>query len=304
MSETTDAKITDWRVRLDPMLAGLQDFILGPDEPLDCSAESLREVEDILLSETPPGAAPPEGLSEAAGGYLGEALLTAGGGAWTWDEASDLPAVRLDPALDLTIEPMRLVLDAVLRRSGSVWSDELARVETAVADRRLSEPGWHPVRTDKPALQDAVSSSTAADPWLEDWLATRREQFDSWAVSAGAPADLDFTPESLHQLERLLRARVASVDDLKAAEHDDFVQGAMWYLGEVARRHRDARWHYVPLDPDATGGPNSRANPFAGAPYVAQDPPSEGAAVPMLELRAALRTDETGVLSERFEEFD
>lgn len=63
-------------------------------------------------------------------------------------------------------------------------------------------------------------------------------------------------------------------------------------------------WHYVPLDPDATGGPNSRANPFAGAPYLAQDPPSEGAAVPMLELRAALRTDEAGVLSDRFEELD
>lgn len=78
----------------------------------------------------------------------------------------------------------------------------------------------------------------------------------------------------------------------------------MWYLGEIARRHRDARWHYVRLDPDATGGPSSRANPFAGNPYVAQDPPSEAAAVPMLELRAALRTDEKGVLWDRFEEFD
>jgi hypothetical protein len=29
-----------------------------------------------------------------------------------------------------------------------------------------------------------------------------------------------------------------------------------------------------------------------------------GAAVPMLELRAALRTDEEGVLRDRFEEFD
>ncbi|MGH3317034.1 MAG: hypothetical protein ACRDO0_12900 [Nocardioidaceae bacterium] len=304
MPETTDAKIADWRVRLDPMLAGLQDFIVGPDDPLDCSADSLQQVEDILLSETPPGAAPPEGLAESAGGYLGEALLTAGGGAWTWDEASDLPAARLDPALDLTIEPMRVVLDAVLRRTGTVWSEELARVEAAVADRRLNEPDWHPTRTDQPVLQDAMPGPVATDPWLTDWLAARQEHFDSWAASTGAPADLDFTPESLDTLERLLRERVASVDDLKTAEHDDFVQGAVWYLGEVARRHRDARWHYVRLDPDATGGPSSRANPFAGSPYVAQAPPSEGAAVPMLELRAALRTDEKGVLWDRFEEFD
>ena len=45
VAETTRPKLEEWRFQLDPMLAGLQDFAVGPDDPLDGSGESLRQVE-------------------------------------------------------------------------------------------------------------------------------------------------------------------------------------------------------------------------------------------------------------------
>jgi hypothetical protein len=51
--------------------------------------------------------------------------------------------------------------------------------------------------------------------WPADGVTLRQMHFDSWAASAGAPDDSDSTPESLDTLGRLLRERLASVDDLK-----------------------------------------------------------------------------------------
>ncbi|HEX6683925.1 MAG TPA: hypothetical protein VF062_14070 [Candidatus Limnocylindrales bacterium] len=295
MQDATEAKLDDWREGLAPMLAGLQDFILGPDEPLDHSVESLRGVEHALLAETPAGQPPRQGLAEAAGGYLGEVLLTIGGGAWTWDPDSDLPVTGL--GVGETVEPMRLVLDAVAQRTATVWSAEYERIQALAAMRRNEDPFWEPRRADRPALHTAASDATPADPWLTHWLTIREQRFPEWSAATGRADDLDFSPESLLTLEQIVRRRIPTKAALREPVDDEFVQGAIWYVGEIARRHRDAHWRY---HPDRTG--NSK-NPYAGRPFVQQDGDGNDA-IPLLELEAAVLSGETGVLLERFEVFE
>jgi hypothetical protein len=293
MQDATAAKLDDWREGLSPMLAGLQDFIVGPDEPLDHSVESLRHLEQILLAETSPGQPPRAGLAEAAGGYLGEVLLTIGGGAWAWDPDSDLPVAGL--AVGETAEPMPLVLDAVVERTGTVWSGEYERIRALAEARRNEDPSWAPRRTDRPALRVTTSDAPPPDPWLTHWLTLREHGFPAWSAATGRSDDLDFSPESLLALEQVVRRRIPTQAALREPSDDGFVQGAIWYVGEVARRHRDARWRYRP-DPTGTS-----ANPYTGKPFVKQDDDGNGA-IPILELEAAVLSDETGVLLDRFHE--
>lgn len=135
------------------------------------------------------------------------------------------------------------------------------------------------------------------DPWLAHWLTARAQGFSEWSTATGRADDLDFSPESLLTLEQILRRRIPTRDALREPVDDDFVQGAIWYVGEVARRHRDAHWRY---HPDPTG---TSRNPYAGRPFVEQDD-DRNDAIPLLELEVAVLSNETGVLLDRFEMFD
>jgi hypothetical protein len=231
-------------------------------------------------------AAPREGLDEA----LGETLLTVGGGAWVWDDGCGLPVAALDAGG--RVEPMPLVLDAV--RTGTVWATEHERVITDAARRRTDDDGWEPSRADLPALPTPTGDD-APDPWLTRWLTTRRERFAAWSADTGRAHELDFSPASLVPLAQVARMRIPSAE---ALIEDDLAQGAIWYLGEVPRIHRAARWRYTP-DPDGTS-----ENPSVGRPWVAQDDRRRrGAATPALELWVAVEADTDDVLLERFAEF-
>jgi hypothetical protein len=192
---------------------------------------------------------------------------------------------------------MPLVLDAVTRRTGTVWATEHERVMAEAARRSADDDAWEPRRADPPALPTRAEDDQP-DPWLTRWLTTRREQFDAWSADTGRAQELDFSPASLVPLTQVVRLRISSAEALKAQIEDDFVQGAMWYLGEVARIHRAARWRYTP-DPDGTS-----ANPSVGRPWVAQDDDGGGSAIPALELRVAVKADTDDVLLERFAEFE
>jgi len=294
MQTSPDDGLAHWLDHIGPMLAGLLDHVVGSGATLDHSAASLHDLERLLLTETL-DAAPREGLVEALGGYLGEALLTVGGGAWVWDEGSGLPTAVLDAGG--TVEPMPLVLDAVTRRTGTVWATEHERVMAEAARRRADDDGWEPRRADRPALPTRAEDDTP-DPWLTRWLTTRRERFDAWSADTGRAGELDFSPASLVPLAQVVRLRIPSAAALDARIDDDLVQGAIWYLGEVGRIHRAARWRYTP-DPDGTS-----ENPSVGRPWVAQDDDGGGSAIPALELWVAVEADTDDVLLERFAEFD
>ncbi|MDG4786006.1 hypothetical protein O7626_08715 [Micromonospora sp. WMMD1102] len=171
--------------------------------------------------------------------------------------------------------------------------DRLGRREPMLAERRSEDSSWQPRRTGRSAFRTAAAP---ADPWLTNWLASRAHGFPEWSAATGRADDLDFSPESLLTLEQIVRRRIPAREALHEPVHDDFVQGAIWYLGEIARRHRGARWRYTP-DPTGTS-----RNPYVGRPFVEQDDGND--AIPLLELEAAVLSDETGVLLDRFEVFD
>ncbi|MFF4210779.1 hypothetical protein ACFYZE_15760 [Streptomyces sp. NPDC001796] len=80
-------------------------------------------------------------------------------------------------------------------------------------------------------------------PELLAWLHGRRQAFDQWAQQTGAER-LDFRPDSLNELEDLLRERFQSDAELRARRLDPFVQGAVWYLGEVICRAKGMVWKF------------------------------------------------------------
>ena len=147
------------------------------------------------------------------------------------------------------------------------------------------------------------SADARQDPWLHRWLTERQQAFPGWAAATGPGNCWDFTPESLDRLERLVRERI---DDSNRLEDraDTFAQGAIFYVGEVGRRHRGAHWEYLAIDPDDDAGPHSLANPYAGDPYVIQDGPDAGVVMPLMALTAVVDRPGDGVLRERFDALD
>ncbi|MGW1373479.1 hypothetical protein ACWD6P_04265 [Streptomyces sp. NPDC002446] len=84
-------------------------------------------------------------------------------------------------------------------------------------------------------------------PELLAWLAERSAGFEQWARSTGCPERWDFGPASLDALEELLRRTFRSDQDIEERRRGALLQGAVWYLGEVACRSTGVVWTYEPL---------------------------------------------------------
>jgi hypothetical protein len=79
---------------------------------------------------------------------------------------------------------------------------------------------------------------------LDDWLVVQRQRFAAW--SASYPGPWDFGAESIPALIKLLDEQLSVRGDLKNPDYADFVDGAVWYLGEVfCRTLPDAAWCFV-----------------------------------------------------------
>ncbi|WP_374024999.1 tetratricopeptide repeat protein [Mycobacterium sp. HNNTM2301] len=84
------------------------------------------------------------------------------------------------------------------------------------------------------------------EEYLRCWLAERGAQFPVWAGRYGGDAVWDFSPESLDALEELVIQNGSSPEELLDEERNaPFVDGAVWYLGEVLRRGRSLPWQYT-----------------------------------------------------------
>ena len=85
--------------------------------------------------------------------------------------------------------------------------------------------------------------------YLQRWLSEREAQFPAWVRDYGgdgAEAVWDFSPDSLDALEDLVIERGSPPEQLLEDEQNaPFVDGALWYLGEVLRRTRPLPWGYV-----------------------------------------------------------
>lgn len=93
--------------------------------------------------------------------------------------------------------------------------------------------------------------------YLRCWLAERGAQFPVWANHYGGDAVWDFSPDSLDALEELVVQQAPTPEQLLDEERNaPFVDGAVWYLGEVLRRGRSLPWEYTRgVTSDPTVGP-------------------------------------------------
>ncbi|MGW1651313.1 hypothetical protein [Streptomyces atratus] len=84
-------------------------------------------------------------------------------------------------------------------------------------------------------------------PDLPAWLTERTQNFEQWAEDTSTPGTWDFSPQSLDALEDLIRSQYDSDAESLAARRGTFLQGACWYIGEVACRTQGAVWMFEPF---------------------------------------------------------
>jgi hypothetical protein len=244
---------------------------------LDFTGPSLERLERALVARF----GPPDELADlvdGAAGYVGEVLLRVAGGGWGWRD--DEPSADADEALDLTpVFARRLIVQAIAARTGHEFSDVYVTWEDAVARHRAANPGWAPTKKHTPGV-DPFEMSPQDAAHIARWDAERRAAFSRWSETYRG--DWDFGPASLDALEGLLARVTPAADDLRDPANQDFVEGAVWYFGEVIRRIRGGTWAYRTPDPEFP-------NIYAGQPYVHQAGQDAELVVPMVVLRKFLR---------------
>ncbi|NBE55346.1 hypothetical protein [Streptomyces boluensis] len=285
------AWIFDLPDQLREMREETQDEYCPCDMSFDFTPESLSGLEEWLLAEYETGGRVKLDFRPArwAAYYLGEVLLSVAGGSWGWSRRpakaapGRQPVICPDPALDQSPIPLLKLLErATARRTGRVFTDEVDRLRAEVAERRRQDPSWSPAVRPHPVQQRQLDEVAAGQAELDVWLAARAEAFDGWARETGRPESWDFTLDSLDALEGLVRSRYAGPEEVSAARTGPFVQGAVWYIGEVmCRNARAAEWRYEARAeaPDDTTlplfGPGDRSS-VLDSPNVSQPSLREG----------------------------
>ena len=124
----------------------------------------------------------------------------------------------------------------------STWlRNSYDRWVTAETRERIEASGKRRLRAKRKAKR-----GLSDDEYLRRWLAEREAQFPTWVRDYGGDAEWDFSPESLDALENLVIERGAVPEQLlEDARNAPFLDGAVWYLGEVLRRKCALLWEYV-----------------------------------------------------------
>ncbi|MER6142033.1 hypothetical protein ABT174_18640 [Streptomyces sparsogenes] len=152
-------------------------------------------------------------------------------------------------------------------------------------------------------MSDPMNPTTgpARHPELVAWLTERLQAFPHWAHRAGGTDLFDFTPASLGVLDDLIRETFDDADDIDSATRlGDFVQGAVWYVGEMMCRTHGMVWQYTPeplddgtfpplFDPADTPALDTPSVAFPGAA------PSEGFYPLNILRRMLIDEDEIGM---------
>lgn len=293
--------LSEWLEGMQPALAGMQAFHLPRDFPFDYSAESIGQLEGILLNRfftSQEARRAEESLFvENCARYIGEAWLRTGGGRWHWDDNFNSayrgrPIVFLEPRIgNVAISPLDLINGAVAKRDG-VLSRLYARLVEDVAAWKAEHPGETPAKDPTPGLDD-VPAPLSGD-WLSEWVASMDQALEAWIAELPLPtARWDFSLRSLDDLEEVVTARLTSIDDFKRPENQTFIAGCVRYLGETLRRKSGGAWVYTPGEP-------SERNPWMAQPYLERvdNDGEEVTALPALALRALVKRRRRGHLAQ------
>ncbi|MFJ8114218.1 hypothetical protein [Streptomyces sp. NPDC096132] len=266
---THEQLLDRWLDDMQVLAARLEQVHLPDGFPFDYTPASLAALEQGLLEE------PDDDFRRAAIPYVGEVLMDVCGGRWDIDpdargEDGD-PLVRPDPALGLPPLSVATLIDVALAEgSGEVFTREHGQLADAVSEVRLTDPGWEPFKERSPL--DPIGPQPV-DEWLRLWLADRQDRHPYWARQLSG-ADIqrwDFSPGSLEALERRVRDRYRTLADFDADREGPFLQGAVWYLGQVICLHHDSTWVHWAIEADAPrGSHHHQDNPWSGIPFTHQ----------------------------------
>jgi hypothetical protein len=218
----------------------------GAERNWDFSRDSLLTLGEIMAE---PGRS--EADKECAAWYFGETLFRARPSRWhfkgqelTGDRAWWISITSHGRRGFVGNYPVR----EIEGRLGSRGPDDATwlrnaydRWVTAEMRERVEESGKRRLR----AKSKAAKRLSDAE-YLRRWLAERLEQFPAWARDYGGDSTWDFSPESLDALEDLVSERGAIPEEmLEDEQHAPFIDGALWYLGEVLRRTSALPWRFV-----------------------------------------------------------
>ncbi|BBZ15270.1 hypothetical protein [Mycobacterium branderi] len=246
-------------------IAGLLTVLAAqlPDIALDYSTVSLQAVEIFTVANA---AAQEPTVRDAVIAYVGECLLRSGGGRWIWDEhpehlTNGFPVAQRSLT---TVSPAHLIEYARARRDGQTF----ARVHRAwiadTEDNRRRGDQHALQREPTPGLDQSSEQPTPA----EQWASQRRNRFADWIARYGAGQAWDFTTDSLDALaEVVLEHCPAGTSLLDAATGQDFVDGAIWYLGETLHRAKPSRWSFSAEVAEVTGRAPTGLNICANVPF-------------------------------------
>ncbi|MGY5137647.1 hypothetical protein ACWGJW_35600 [Streptomyces nigrescens] len=95
-----------------------------------------------------------------------------------------------------------------------------------------------------PAPRESYDSTRHPD--LLAWLTERQTGFEHWAHEAGGVTLFDFSNASLDALEDLVREAYTKTDEITQQRRTPFIQGGVWYIGEVLCRRKGWVWKFEP----------------------------------------------------------
>lgn len=291
---TVGKRLDDWVDRIGLKLLHVEDLEGESEFKPDFTGASLENLERALLRHfgEPGDIADPQrrGLADGAAGYLGEVLLRLAGGSWDWQDGE--PLIRADTAIGLApVYPLRILARAVGGKSEHEFCTVYAAWEKTAARHRAANPNWIPAKTRTPGV-DPVEVSPADVAYITTWANQRQAAFARWSQTYGPHVAWDFGPASLDALENLLQYITPTPQDLRDPKHSEFVQGAVWYLGEALRRTTPGHWTFRTFDPTAP-------SVYAGDPYLQHANPDGKPVIPILVLHDFLRDRLPGTLREQ-----
>jgi len=231
----------------------------GSGETWDFSRDSLLKLGEIVTELLDADDDAAKHAKECAGWYYGETLYRARPSYWGYATSWKDPTgwiVDERPA-----DPWGISLTS-FSRVGFAGVYPIQDVDVRDYQRDYHHPGWLRDKYDgwvaaemRGRLEDAAkrrrlikrkaSRRISGEKYLQRWLAQRTEQFADWARECSAGGAWDFSPESLDVLEDIVVERGSTPEQLLDDETNaGFVDGAVWYLGEVLRRARPIPWEY------------------------------------------------------------
>jgi hypothetical protein len=216
----------------------------GAAHTWDFSRDSLLALGEIMAEPDRSEAA-----KQCAAWYFGETLHRARPSYWraSMRDPWSISLTTLGRRGFVGSHPLQDLEGNLLRRGpdDSRWlRNAYDRWVTAETRERIEESRKRRLRAKSKAAQKLSDGE-----YLHRWLSEREAQFPAWVRDYGGDggeAAWDFSPESLDALEELVIERGATPEQLLEDEQNaPFVDGALWYLGEVLRRARPLPWEYV-----------------------------------------------------------